>query len=131
MDKLGSPIPRGETSRSRDHLGSTRITLHDNGSVQSVFNYSPTGKIITNTQGENSPYKFTGQECDEETELHNFRAMIYDDAFGGFILWLRSWLLLVMPSGRVNPYRILVKDFVNKSVLLVDPARPIASKVMF
>ncbi|WP_421876541.1 RHS repeat domain-containing protein [Marinoscillum sp.] len=68
----------------KDHLGSTRVVLSDEGSVKSVYNYSPFGELITNTVGENGSHKFTGQEYDEETGLHNLNARLYDSELGRF-----------------------------------------------
>lgn len=61
----------------KDHLGSSRIVLQDNGAVSSTYNYLPMGGLMNSTVSENSPYRFQGQEYDPETGLHNFRARFY------------------------------------------------------
>ncbi|MDW3196851.1 MAG: RHS repeat-associated core domain-containing protein [Cytophagales bacterium] len=68
----------------KDHLGSSRIVLQDNGTVSSTYNYLPMGGLMNSTVSENNPYRFQGQEYDAETGLHNFRARFYDDELGRF-----------------------------------------------
>lgn len=68
----------------KDHIGSSRIVLQDNGVVSSTYNYLPMGGLMNSTVSENSPYRFQGQEYDPETGLQNFRARFYDDELGRF-----------------------------------------------
>jgi RHS repeat-associated protein len=105
----------------KDHLGSTRAVYGTGGTIQTYYDYDPYGKIIRSTQNEDPKYRFTGQELDDETGLHNFRARNYDSD-GGFLLATdparQSWsrynyclnnpVSLVDPSGRWGDPKYLV-----------------------
>lgn len=68
----------------KDHLGSTRMVLNSNSSIDSRYNYAPFGSVMYSTITTDVAYKFTGQEYDDEFGLHNFRARLYDDELGMF-----------------------------------------------
>ncbi len=64
----------------KDHLGSIRLTIEDDGSLFAAQDYDPWGKI-TRSWNPSTPYekfKFTGKELDTETEYHYFGARYYD-----------------------------------------------------
>lgn len=81
---VGTKETSGNYFVLRDHIGSSRIVLQDNGTVSSTYNYLPMGGLMNSTVSDNSPYRFQGQEYDSETGLHNFRAKFYDDELGRF-----------------------------------------------
>ena len=62
----------------KDHLGSTRIVLNDNGFPIEQIDYDAFGNRMTSNVTANISYQYTGQEFDEEVDLHNFRARFYD-----------------------------------------------------
>jgi RHS repeat-associated protein len=74
-----------ETYIIRDHLGSTRLAISQDGSAGYAYSYDALGKIIAEGSWGNAEslawarYFYTGQERDEETGLQNFRARFYDE----------------------------------------------------
>jgi len=87
----------------KDHLGSVRVTVDQNGSVVSYDDYDPWGMVLEgrsyNAGQSNDKYKFTGQERDIETGYDYFGARYYDARIGRFFtidplahsLALSSW----------------------------------------
>lgn len=67
-----------------DHLGSTRVITDDEGDVISSYDYQPFGGIMRSDELTGTNYRYTGQEWDDESELHNYRARLYDDELGRF-----------------------------------------------
>ncbi|XP_055608361.1 uncharacterized protein LOC129755757 [Uranotaenia lowii] len=69
-----------------DHEGSTRLVVHK-GKVVAAYDYLPYGQLIrkfgTDTNA-HIAYRYTGQEYDEETDLYNYHARIYDPDIGRF-----------------------------------------------
>ncbi len=74
----------------KDHLGSTR-KLISNGAVSSSFAYDAYGNLMNSTISEDISYQYTGQEFDEETGLHNFRARLYDSELMRFYAVDPQW----------------------------------------
>ena len=73
----------------KDHLGSVRVVINNTSTTTtpiSYYNYQPFGNVIGSLSltGNDYPYRYTGQEYDEETELHNYRARLYDSDLGKF-----------------------------------------------
>jgi RHS repeat-associated protein len=74
-----------ETYIIRDHLGSTRLAIAQDGIAGYAYSYDALGKIIAEGSWGNATslawarYFYTGQERDEETGLQNFRARFYDE----------------------------------------------------
>ena len=68
-----------------DHLGSTRLVI-DNGEVVAAYDYDPYGDFVRCFSKLTIPlrYLYTGQEWDEEIELYNFPARLYDPKIGRF-----------------------------------------------
>lgn len=68
----------------KDHLGSIRITIDDNGEVVSAQDYYAFGDILRNkSEGESmGRYKFTEKERDDETGYDYFGARYYDSELG-------------------------------------------------
>ncbi|MEO1023893.1 MAG: RHS repeat-associated core domain-containing protein, partial [Bacteroidota bacterium] len=83
----------GEGSRYflKDHLGSTRAIVDQNGNHLSSYDYYPFGAQMagrsSNTSNENDTYKFTGHEHDDEAgmNLYNANARGYDPVLGRFM----------------------------------------------
>jgi RHS repeat-associated protein len=59
-----------------DHLGSTTILTNQSGSVVERTKYDPWGEVLDG--GSKSKYLYTGQEKDQETNLHYYNARYYD-----------------------------------------------------
>ncbi len=78
----------GITYVLKDHLGSTRVLVNEQGAVERFFDYLPYGGLIQTGSGTGAPaangadagdaYRFTGQEKDQASGLYNFRARLYD-----------------------------------------------------
>jgi len=66
----------------KDHLGSIRQTLDDNGDVKYAVNYWPYGDIIQEYSDEDSRYKFTERERDTETNYNYSSARYYSSVLG-------------------------------------------------
>lgn len=62
----------------KDHLGSPRVLVDEDGNVKNTFDYMPFGEMLRMTGGDNPAYLYTGQEYDKETGLYNYRARFYD-----------------------------------------------------
>ncbi|MEO1367913.1 MAG: RHS repeat-associated core domain-containing protein, partial [Acidobacteriota bacterium] len=71
----------------RDYIGSVRRVVDQRGDVVASYAYSPFGVTIVR-EGSSKPdvvlYRYTGQELDPETGLHNFHARLYDPKLGRF-----------------------------------------------
>ena len=63
-----------------DHLGSTSYVTDRDGEVWQHLEYFPFGETWANevTNNLRVPYRFTGKELDEETQLYYFGARYYD-----------------------------------------------------
>jgi RHS repeat-associated protein len=68
----------------KDHLGSTRVVMNENNQAISSYDYDAWGNPMNSTVSEESAYRYTGREYDDETGLHNFRARLYDSALMRF-----------------------------------------------
>ena len=68
----------------KDHLGSTRVVMNENNQAISSYDYDAWGNPMNSTVSEESAYRYTGREYDEETGLHNFRARLYDSTLMRF-----------------------------------------------
>ncbi|VXD14802.1 RHS repeat domain-containing protein [Marinoscillum sp. 108] len=94
----------------KDHLGSTRAVVDASNAYTAGYNYRPFGRPFKKVGTEEVAYQFTGQEYDQETGLHNYRARLYDDELGRFYA--------VDPAGQFHsPYVGIGNDPVNG----VDP----------
>ncbi len=93
----------------KDHLGSTRKVLSA-GVVVTSYYYDAFGNIMESSISEDISYQYTGQEFDEETGLHNFRARLYDSELMRFYS--------VDPQGQTpSPYLFCG----NSPVMYTDP----------
>ncbi len=68
----------------KDHLGSVRVASSSGTTANAAYDYDAYGTVGRATQNVSSPYRFTGQEFDLETSMHNFRARMYDSNLGMF-----------------------------------------------
>ncbi len=68
----------------KDHLESTRVIMNENNQAISSYDYDAWGNPMNSTVSEESAYRFTGREYDEETGLHNFRARLYESTLMSF-----------------------------------------------
>ncbi|MDP4197121.1 MAG: RHS repeat-associated core domain-containing protein [Bacteroidota bacterium] len=68
----------------KNHLGSTRAMYDQNGNQVYECEYAPYGSTTNEWISTSISYKFTGQEYDASTGLHNFRARMYDSDLGMF-----------------------------------------------
>ncbi|MCF8297124.1 MAG: RHS repeat-associated core domain-containing protein [Saprospiraceae bacterium] len=62
----------------KDHLGSIRVITNANSDIVETYDYDAFGNVMESTVTVNSSYQYTGQEYDDEVDLHNFRARFYD-----------------------------------------------------
>ncbi len=74
----------------KDHLGSIRVVVNENGNVEGWYNYSPFGSLMTDISQPVNPatvpvnYLYTGQEFDSELKVYNYKARLYDPDLGRF-----------------------------------------------
>ncbi len=67
----------------KDHLGSIRQVVDQNGDISSARDYYPYGSILREyTVGDDEKYKFTEKERDKETDFDYFGARYYDSDIG-------------------------------------------------
>jgi RHS repeat-associated protein len=68
----------------KDHLGSTRVMINttDLPYALTTYDYSAFGTILTTPTS--SAYLYTGQEWDQTSGLHNFKARMYDSDLAMF-----------------------------------------------
>jgi len=69
----------------KDHLGSTGATTDVNGNQVEGADYLPFGSMREHAGSNVSDYKFTDQELDNETNLYNYDARLYDPVLGMFV----------------------------------------------
>ena len=94
----------------KDHLGSTRVLYNTSGTAVTVYDYDAYGKTVGRVVNTAALYQFTGQEYETESNLHNFRARMYDDDLVDFYA--------VDPVGQTfAPYSYCA----GNPVMLVDP----------
>ena len=90
----------------KDHLGSTRVVMNENNQAISSYDYDAWGNPMNSTVSEESAYRYTGREYDEETGLHKFRARLYDSTLMRFYQ--------VDPAEQfATPYEILVHNYLK------------------
>jgi RHS repeat-associated protein len=68
-----------------DHLGSSSLVTDEDGLITAVYDYYPYGdNRIADEMGAEINNRFTGQELDEETDLHYFGQRYYGQNIGRF-----------------------------------------------
>ena len=68
-----------------DHLGSTSVVLDEDNEIVEENEYYDFGNLKNHEGEENSKYKYTGKEFDEESGLYNYGARFYNPEVGRFI----------------------------------------------
>ncbi|MFZ1599470.1 MAG: RHS repeat-associated core domain-containing protein [Anaerolineae bacterium] len=68
-----------------DHLGSTAITLDQNGTRVTELRYYPFGAARYNANNQVTTYRFTGQRWDSGTALYFYQSRWYDPLIGRFL----------------------------------------------
>jgi RHS repeat-associated protein len=58
--------------------------MNENNQAISSYDYDAWGNPMNSTVSEESAYRYTGREYDDETGLHNFRARLYDSTLMRF-----------------------------------------------
>ncbi len=78
----------GETGYyySKDHLGSVRAVMSDNGSITSAQDYYPYGELLREYNSASQRYQFTGKEKDGESSYLHFDARTLDPSLP---MWLQ------------------------------------------
>jgi len=71
----------------KDHLGSIKVIVDEDGSLSSYTDYDPFGLQLENryTVNNEERYKFTGKERDEKTSYDYFGARYYDSSIGRWL----------------------------------------------
>jgi len=69
----------------KDHLGSIKVIVNEDGSLSSYTDYDPFGLELTGRSDSEERYKFTGKERDEETSYDYFGARYYDSSIGRWL----------------------------------------------
>ncbi len=101
---------------AKDHLGTVRTTMNENGEIENATDYYPCGEEITGRSvnyGQLSKYKFTGKERDTETSYDYFGARYYDSRLG-------RWLQVDPMSEKYpgwSPYNYVKNSPINR----IDP----------
>ncbi|MBE0555621.1 MAG: hypothetical protein IH628_00165, partial [Proteobacteria bacterium] len=120
LDQIGYVRPAVGWERYyhlKDHLGSIRVTLADDGTPRAWDDYYPFGMVMEGKSGvSGSPdtrYKFTGKEQDTETGYDYFGARYYDARIGR---WLAADPLADMyPAASAYQYAL------NDPIVHIDP----------
>jgi len=111
----------------KDHLGSVRTTVDQNGNVDSYDDYYPFGLVMSgrssNVGNADDLYKFTGHERDDESgvNLMYAGARYSDPALGG--RWLSIDPLIHLTSPKEYPYHSVspYSYVLNNPVRYIDP----------
>ena len=96
----------------RDHLGSVRAVVGENGDVVQANGYYPLGGIYASKNAGFQDYKFSGKEFDHHhgLNLYDFGARMYNPALGEWT----SVDPLAEKYYNVSPYAYCANDPVNK-----------------
>ena len=85
--------------------------MNENNQAISSYDYDAWGNPMNSTVSEESAYRYTGREYDDETGLHNFRARLYDSTLMRFY--------------QVDPAEQFASPYVycgNNPITLIDPS---------
>ncbi len=110
----GSPIGRkpfssGKSFYYRDHLGSTRTVVHENGTIQQVLDYYPFGLEMSGrgmVSGSSVLQRYTGYERTTESMLDYAGARWYNPRLGRF--WSVDPMAGAFPAW--SPYNYALND---------------------
>lgn len=109
----------GSTSTSqqyfiKDGLGNVRFTTDSSGNRIKSFSYDPFGNIRSQSTGNDTNYRFSGEQSEQETGLYFLRARYYDPQTGRFIS--RDPIKGTMMDSRTqNPYIYTANNPINYS----------------
>jgi RHS repeat-associated protein len=67
-----------------DALGSVLALTDSSGNVTDKYEYGPFGELMSSTGTSYNPYRFTGQQWDEDSGLYYLRARYYEPSTGRF-----------------------------------------------
>lgn len=99
----------------KDYQGSTRVLFRQGGTISAWYDYLPYGNLAASYNSNLSTYRYTGQEYDNETGIHNYRARLYDARLGSFYS--------MDPAGQfASPYLAMGNDPIN----MIDPDGEVA-----
>ncbi len=106
----------------KDHLGSVRQVVGQDGDVIARYDYLTFGSLVDRREPESGfmPYLYTGQEYDQEIGLYNYRARFYASEIGRFL--------------DVDPKRQFFSPYLyaaNDPVAYVDPTGTFSFKSLF
>jgi len=122
----------------KDHLGSVRVVTDDQSAVINCQDYDPWGYVLENRvyESDESVYKFTSKERDEESEYDYFGARYYDTRianwgsvdpllekhydYSPYNYVLRNPLKLVDPDGRQIDFYYL-NGSNSATMILINP----------
>jgi len=68
-----------------DHLGSIRFLTDSVGEIVNAYDYDSYGRPGFTIEAIDQPFRYTGREYDQATELYHYRARQYDPETGKFI----------------------------------------------
>ena len=118
----------------KDHLGSVRVTINSSGEIVNAQDYDAWGYILEGRThiSDDSKFKFTGKERDEESEYDYFGARYYDarigrwgqvepllDKYPGispYVYSLDNPLRIIDPNGE-DPFEIIVRTYIPFDVI--------------
>jgi RHS repeat-associated protein len=92
-DAMVQPFSTSVVFYGADHLGSTRVVTDSSGAEQARYSYYPYGELLIppnpplkkGGMGGFSPYLYTSQLHDSETNLYYYGARYYDSTYGMFL----------------------------------------------
>ena len=96
-----------------DHLGSIRFITDSVGEIVNTYDYDTYGRPGFTLETIDQPFRYTGREFDQATELYHYRARQYDPETGRFLQEDPIGFL----AGDLNIQRYVGNNPVN----LVDP----------
>ena len=68
-----------------DHLGSIRFITDSVGEIVNAYDYDSYGRPGFTVEAIDQPFRYTGREFDQATELYHYRARQYDPETGRFL----------------------------------------------
>ena len=68
-----------------DHLGSIRFVTDSVGTIVNAYEYDSYGRPRFELEQVSQPFRYTGREWDQATELYHYRARQYDPETGKFL----------------------------------------------
>ena len=94
-----------------DALGSVLALTDNSGNVTDTYEYNEYGELISSTGTSYNPYRFTGQQWDEDSMLYYLRARYYESISGRFLI----------RDPFANSYLYSYSYANNNPILLTDP----------